>query len=907
MSRISPEKEISYISKVIEKNIFYYDSCLKDKGFLSENILSQLRNLVEDVAILLNNKLNNLNLDTHYDNIHGSFDAIKGKKDYKFLCDFYEYLKGTASHYTPSEDGAERLVKYYFRYICLIKKLLKEEFDIEIINNIDLFPIYDDKSMKENYDIICNKVKNVDNEKKKLIKGKFYVEKCTTIYSKGDIYYELTLSKASDFNNKFERLTFYSKQYIPDNYSVNITSVDDIVDLNVGTVKIKILISYKVAIRVCELQNLFKIFGETKNFGDTYREYRNLMDYLTNNESTIKEILCLDNVNFSDTLKYIQDGAENHYISLMLNKMRNIVKNNKSGCNIIRYLTTKMVNTVIRDQLSDNQHPYLSNLYLHKKSGMFDAMPYAMSLHNHNPNFYDLLKAIDINDRDDELLASYIKNNTENKYQLYTPIDEIGYFDNIPHLVELYNSKIKSKLKNDNSLLVLDNNFLYINEYEKNSINIIKKLDEYASSIDSSLTSVIDFYMELIYDNSVSEDKEKILKDIFKKGSIAFIYGPAGTGKTKMIELLSEAFDNYNKCLISQTNTAVANLNSRLQQDEKLKIMTVSNFIKNYKEACDLLIIDESSMVSNIDMLNILDKSHYKAIVMVGDIYQIESIKYGNWFQICSRYFKKGISYELEMTHRTSDKDLLDFWNCVRKNDNRAISIMSNKEYSEELSKDVFKKTTEEEIILCLNYDGMYGINNINRVMQGSNPNEEHNFGVDIFKVDDPVLFNNCPRFNGFLHNNLKGIIKNIEDGENCIYFSIEVGRNVINTPFIPGDVELINSDKADKIIIKFKVNEFRDRDDDENQYDHIIPFNLSYAISIHKAQGLEYDSVKIVITQNIEDRITKNIFYTAITRAKKFLKIYWSSDSQEKIFDSFSEKESKRDLGILNQKIKNS
>ena len=28
---------------------------------------------------------------------------------------------------------------------------------MEIINNIDLFPIYDDKSMKENYDIICNK------------------------------------------------------------------------------------------------------------------------------------------------------------------------------------------------------------------------------------------------------------------------------------------------------------------------------------------------------------------------------------------------------------------------------------------------------------------------------------------------------------------------------------------------------------------------------------------------------------------------------------------------------------------------------------------------------------------------------------------------------------------------------
>ena len=51
MSRISPEKEISYISKVIEKNIFYYYSCLKDKGFLSENILSQLRNLVEERSL----------------------------------------------------------------------------------------------------------------------------------------------------------------------------------------------------------------------------------------------------------------------------------------------------------------------------------------------------------------------------------------------------------------------------------------------------------------------------------------------------------------------------------------------------------------------------------------------------------------------------------------------------------------------------------------------------------------------------------------------------------------------------------------------------------------------------------------------------------------------------------------
>ena len=48
----------------------------------------------------------------------------------------------------------------------------------------------------------------------------------------------------------------------------------------------------------------------------------------------------------------------------------------------------------------------------------------------------------------------------------------------------------------------------------------------------------------------------------------------------------------------------------------------------------------------------------------------------------------------------------------------------------------------------------------------------------------------------------------------------------------------------------------------------------------------------------------TKNIFYTAITRAKNKLKIYWNSDSQTKIFDNFDKRENNRDLSILRQKI---
>ena len=53
------------------------------------------------------------------------------------------------------------------------------------------------------------------------------------------------------------------------------------------------------------------------------------------------------------------------------------------------------------------------------------------------------------------------------------------------------------------------------------------------------------------------------------------------------------------------------------------------------------------------------------------------------------------------------------------------------------------------------------------------------------------------------------------------------------------------------------------------------MPFQIAYAVSIHKAQGLEYDSVKVIITKDVDEMITHNAFYTAIlqiTRAKKAL-----------------------------------
>jgi len=79
---------------------------------------------------------------------------------------------------------------------------------------------------------------------------------------------------------------------------------------------------------------------------------------------------------------------------------------------------------------------------------------------------------------------------------------------------------------------------------------------------------------------------------------------------------------------------------------------------------------------------------------------------------------------------------------------------------------------------------------------------------------------------------------------------------------------------------IRFDVLDFEEEMADEDRKKAIVPFQLAYAVSIHKAQGLEYRSVKVVIPSSNAEKITHGIFYTAITRAKEKLKIYWSSET---------------------------
>jgi len=103
-------------------------------------------------------------------------------------------------------------------------------------------------------------------------------------------------------------------------------------------------------------------------------------------------------------------------------------------------------------------------------------MPFTSSLIKHNPKISDLLECIDIDNRNHEFLARFIKNNAEIHRKIYTSITEISEFNEIEKLINSYNSKLHSTHKNRR--IESYNNYLYIKGYDDSTYYIIENLKE---------------------------------------------------------------------------------------------------------------------------------------------------------------------------------------------------------------------------------------------------------------------------------------------------------------------------------------------------------------------------------------------------------------------------------------------
>lgn len=891
---------IANINKVICSNISAF--CNVSRGFLSQNILFQLRNLVDHTALKAFS--NGRDIAITYQNIEQANQFVHTKGNLNFLYKFHKLLQITTSHYTLDPENSERLMLKYYEYLLKIKSYLYSVHNLTVLENIAQFPLNTDTTLKEYYEKIAEQLQQPPYLRKNSYNDRYYILKSRPFFVSEEIYYEVTFSLASNRTSKFDRLIAFTKHDISTNYATKLLISESCIQILGKQMPILIIDDWEISIRPCELNNFAKIFGIHHEFGNS-KEISGLMTFLTKSKLSLVEFIDSPQHYYQKTITQITKSAKNVYFLPILDRCRKMSELNLPGNNVIRYLLHKLHNVIVKQQYSTQKCEKLSNLFLSCSCIPFDQIPYNTSLVNHNPRLSDLFQCIDPINRESELFARFIRNNIEIKNQLYTNEKELEQFVNIDKLIREYNAKLYFP-KHASRQLLSFHDHIYIQDYENDTIEIIRQIQARSAESVNNYTNSVDVWLQTsTYDIDCKEKKES-LRYLFAKSRVALIYGSAGTGKSTMINHISNFLNDKKKIYLANTNPAVDNLKRKVNA-ANCCFMTITKFISsgNKDKVCDVLFIDECSTVSNKDMLKVLNDAEFRLLVLVGDIFQIESITFGNWFGAAKAFVPQSAVFELEQPYRSKNKNLLTLWQKVRNIDNDILEHITRNNYSATLNESIFEKTEKDEIILCLNYDGLYGINNINRFLQSCNPHEPIQWGIQTYKVGDPVLFNESNRFAPIIYNNMKGQIIAIDKTEDVIRFDIEVMDAIINELDVEEyDFDLVEVSSNGYPIIRFTVNRLKSTDDDNDSSDTIVPFQIAYAVSIHKAQGLEYDSVKIIITNEIEELITHNIFYTAITRAKERLKIYWTPETEHKILTGLIRKFNNKDIALLKAKL---
>lgn len=882
-------KQIQSADEAICGNI---DSLADQRALLSQNVLSQLRNLVEGVAVLLHT--GSPNAEFKYPSVEPGLAFVKSKAKFNFLGKFHKLIQISTSHFTLDGDASERLMLKYYEYLCRMRSLLHGSCGLAVLANLEAFPVDLDPSLREYHEKIAARIEVARSSKPhNSPRDRYYIHKTRPFFVAGRIYYEATLYRAVNKASKFDRIIAFTDIDMTDKYASMLMLQRDSIKVLGQTMPITIIREWDVSIRPCEFNNFARLFGVRIKV-TTSTEYRYLMQRLTAGAGSLLDLLDITDDQYAKARAEAAGGGAQPQIFPVLDEARRIVRSRAPGHNVIRYLMLRMHNQTLKSQYDSSGCARLSGMNFPYSCIPFDTMPFCTSLTNHNPRYWDLVESLDAAGRTHELLARRVKSGVERHGSLYTPVADIEEFGEVNGLISTYNDKLY--YKHNERRLVLDKGHVFICGYENETVSIVEKLQGCASSRIDGYTQAVERWLDETTRSIDDPAKKNALKLLFSQSRVALIYGAAGTGKSTMVDHIAHYFNDKEKLFLAHTNPAIDNLKRKVTAQNS-DFRTISSQIGKRTSATeyDVLVIDECSTVSNADLIKVLQKTSFKLLVLVGDVYQIESIQFGNWFEIIRSFIPSASVFELTTPFRTKDESLLGFWNKVRAIDDDLAEVMARNGYSTVLDKTLFEPQGQDEIILCLNYDGLYGINNINRFLQSSNAGAATIWRVSTYKIGDPVLFHETERFRPVIYNNLKGRIVGIEHVRGRIQFDVELDRPLSEFDVVNDELEWLEGST-----VRFSVYETDTSDEDDDSLNTTVPFQVAYAVSIRKAQGLEYDSVKIVITDANEDDITHNIFYTAVTRARQRLRVFWTPETQQGVLRQLSRGTSQKDVALL-------
>ncbi len=374
-------------------------------------------------------------------------------------------------------------------------------------------------------------------------------------------------------------------------------------------------------------------------------------------------------------------------------------------------------------------------------------------------------------------------------------------------------------------------------------------------------------------DINLAEKQENAIRAAINSKVMVITGGP-GTGKTTIINGVLKIFLrlNINIMLAAPTGRAAKRMQEACGHEAKTihRMLSFSFADMGFKHnednplGCDLLIVDEASMIDTVLMHHLLKAVPIHAtFILVGDVNQLPSVGAGNVLndiigsncvpvvRLKDIFRQAKQSQIIVNAHKINRGDLRLYENAEKKGkDQDSDFYFIEQEEPEKVLKTIVQ-LAEDRIpgrfgfdpiddiqVLTPMHKGVVGAGNLNTELQKAlNPGETGVMrGGRSFKVGDKVMQ-----------------IKNNYDKD---VFNGDIGR-----------ITNIHQDNQDVTISfdqKKVVYDFSDLDE-------IV---LAYAVSIHKSQGSEYPVVVIPILVQHYILLQRNLIYTGVTRGRKLVVI---------------------------------
>lgn len=406
---------------------------------------------------------------------------------------------------------------------------------------------------------------------------------------------------------------------------------------------------------------------------------------------------------------------------------------------------------------------------------------------------------------------------------------------------------------------------------------------------------------ERINEIVLHENQKLAIKNCLRAG-VNVITGGPGTGKTTIIRCIIGILKSqgYTVSLAAPTGRAAKRLSEATGEQAKTvhRMLDLDfkdgkgyfTYNENFRLSSDVIIVDEVSMCDEY-MFNALIKSIKNGgrLIMVGDKDQLPSVGAGNVLaDVIGANGIVPVSYLTQIYRQENDESLI-VENAHRINRGEMPKIdNSSKDFFFDMKsspKDIadavismvteripkYKGVQPKDIqVLCPMKKGIAGVEHLNVMLQETlNPHDisknEVHIGNFLLREGDKVIHT--------VNNYNLEWIKLDDMGDTA-----ESGVGVFN-----GDIGYIKSIEKNngKTTLTVEFDDLRiAKYDSEAAYDLL----LAYAISVHKSQGSEFPIAIIAVTAGNYMILTRNLLYTAVTRAKEMVVLIGDKDNVAKI-----------------------